>query len=290
MEINFIFSKEPNETRTMHTKSDNIKIMIGNETGEIIKKLFELLLQKYQEGLEKLMKGSEFIFDFVDLLYYKLHKINLNRGKSYIDSPEWLKNKKATINLKNSDNKCSQYALAVALNQEKINNHPERISNVKPFTNQYNWKEIEFSSHKNDWKNFESYNKTIALNILYVPKNSEEIRHAYKLKYNLNRKNQVIILMITDGKKWRYLAVKNLNALLRRITSTKNGVFYCLNCLHSFKIENKLKERENVCKNNDYRFIEIPKEDNNPFIIYSNLESLLEKMSTCHNKSHQQLK
>ena len=61
MIINFISSKDCNETRTMHTKSDNIEIMIGNETDEIIKKLFESLLQKYQEGLEKSMKGSEFI-------------------------------------------------------------------------------------------------------------------------------------------------------------------------------------------------------------------------------------
>ena len=46
------------------------------------------------------MKGSEFIFDCADSLYYKLHKININRGESYIDSPEWLKNKKATVNPK----------------------------------------------------------------------------------------------------------------------------------------------------------------------------------------------
>ena len=78
MEINFISSKDSSETRAMHTKSDNIEIMIGNETDEIIKKLFEYLLQKYREGLEKLMKGSEFIFESIDLLYYKFYRISLN--------------------------------------------------------------------------------------------------------------------------------------------------------------------------------------------------------------------
>ena len=73
----------------MHTKSDNIEIMVGNETNEIIEEPFDSFLQKYQEGLEKSMKGSEFIFGGVDLLYYKLLKISLNRGGSYIDS-EWL--------------------------------------------------------------------------------------------------------------------------------------------------------------------------------------------------------
>ena len=60
------------------------------------------------------MKGSEFIYDSVELLHYKLHKISLNRGGSYIDSPEWLKNKKAATNPKHNDDKCFQYAVTVA--------------------------------------------------------------------------------------------------------------------------------------------------------------------------------
>ena len=73
---------------------------MGSETDDIINELFKSFLQRYQEGLEESMKGSDFRFDSVDLLYYHLHKIGLKRGKSYIDSPEWLKNKKATTNPK----------------------------------------------------------------------------------------------------------------------------------------------------------------------------------------------
>ena len=102
----------------MHTKSDNTEFMMGNERDEIIDELFESLLQRYQEGLEESVKGREFVFDSIDLLYYKLHKINLNRGGSYIDSTEWLKNKKATINPKNNDDKCFQFANTEALNHE----------------------------------------------------------------------------------------------------------------------------------------------------------------------------
>ena len=69
MAINFFSSKDSTETRIMHTKSDNTEIMMRNETDEIIKKLFESLLQRYQEGLEKSIKVSEFTFDSVDLLY-----------------------------------------------------------------------------------------------------------------------------------------------------------------------------------------------------------------------------
>ena len=114
--INFLSSKDSNETCTMHMKSNNIEITIGNETDEIIRDLFESLLQKYQEWLEESMRGSEFVFDSVNLFCYKLHTISLNRGRSYIDSPEWLKNTKATINPKNNDDKCFQYAVAVVLN------------------------------------------------------------------------------------------------------------------------------------------------------------------------------
>ena len=210
MQINFISSKDSKETPAMHTKSSNIEIMMSNETDEIIKKLFDSLLQKYQDGLEESMRGSEFICDSVDLLYYHLQKIDLKRNRSYIDSTEWLKNKKATTNPKNNDDNCFQYALTVPLNHKQIKSHPEKISKIKPFIDQYNWKERDFPSHSKHWKKFKQNNKTIALNILFVPHNAKKIRFAYKSKHNFKGENQVIFLMITDGKKWHYLTVKSL--------------------------------------------------------------------------------
>ena len=143
MSINFISSKDFDETCSMTTKSDNIEIMVVSETDDIIEELSESLLQKYQERLEESMRRSNLYFDSVDLLYYHLQKTSFFRkGLSYIDSPKWLKNKKATINPENNDDKCFQYALTAALNYQNINSHPERISNLRPFIDQYNWKEI----------------------------------------------------------------------------------------------------------------------------------------------------
>ena len=116
MAINFISSKDSDETRIMHTKSNNVEITMGSETDEIIEELFKFFLQKYQERLEESMRGSEFVYNSVDALNYNLNKISLSRGGSYIDSPKWLKNKKITINPKSSDDKCFQYTLTVALN------------------------------------------------------------------------------------------------------------------------------------------------------------------------------
>ena len=83
------------------------------------------------------------------VLYLKvliLHKIISKRVKSCTKSSEWVINKRTTINPKNKDNKCFQYSITVALNHQNIENHPERISNIKPFINQYNWEGIDFSA------------------------------------------------------------------------------------------------------------------------------------------------
>ena len=152
-EINFISLKPgSNETHVMHTKSDNLEISIGDDMSDVVKELFKSFLQRYQEGLQEKMRGSDFAFDGANFLHYDFDKISINRVGSYIDSPKWLKDKKSTINPKNNGHKCFQYAVALALNLDKINNHPERISKIKPFIEQYNWKDIDFPSTSKDWK------------------------------------------------------------------------------------------------------------------------------------------
>ena len=79
------------------------------------------------------MRGKDFIFDSVQSMYYKCHRVNFICGGSYIDSTDWIKKrKKASINLKNTDDKCFQCATTVALNYEEIESHPERVSYIKP--------------------------------------------------------------------------------------------------------------------------------------------------------------
>ena len=95
-----------------------------------------------------------------------------------------VKRQETTINPKNNDDKCFRYAVTLALNLDNIDNHPERISEIKPFIDQYNWKDIDFPSTSKDWKKLE-LNNEIALNILYVPQNTRKIQVAYKSKQNL---------------------------------------------------------------------------------------------------------
>ena len=117
MRIIFISFIDKNETQVMHAKSYNVEIMNGTDTSDGINKLINSFMKRYQEGLESKMKGSSYIFERIDLLEYHLHKISLNRGSSYIESPKWLHNKGVTINPQNTeDNMCFQYAIIAALN------------------------------------------------------------------------------------------------------------------------------------------------------------------------------
>ena len=172
-EINFISLKPgSDEARVMYTRSDNEEFMSGDDTNEIIKLLFESFLQRFEENLQNKMRGSEFEFDGINFFYYSFNKISIYRGGTYIDSPKCLKDQKSTINPKNNDDKCFQYAVTLALNLDNIDSHPERISKIKPFINQYNWKDIDFPPTHKDWRKLE-LNNDIAQNILYVPHNTK---------------------------------------------------------------------------------------------------------------------
>ena len=171
----------------MHSK--NLKVYDASLAGMVVDDLLKSFLDDYQFSLRTKMKKSNLTYDRV--------KISINRsGSSYIIAKDWVIYKKAIINPNNkNDNKCMQYAIIIALNYEKIDCHPKRISKIKPFINKYDWKYINFPSHKEDWNTLEKNN------IFYVPHNTEQIRPAYISKYNCDRENQANLLMIIDGKK-----------------------------------------------------------------------------------------
>ena len=177
---NSFISQKPNsnEIRVMFTRSIPEEFMIGSETEEVAEKLIMSILQKYQDHLQNKMKGSDFIFNGINYLYYDLNRITISKGGSYIESPKWVKDKKCTINQKNNDNKCFQYATTLALNINSIDKHHQRITKIKPFIDNYNWNDINFPAIKKDWNKFELNNKNVALNILYVPFNTKRSRNS----------------------------------------------------------------------------------------------------------------
>ena len=166
------------------------------------------------------------------------------------------------------DNCCFQYAVTDALNHMNISNHPESVKNITPFINKYDWNDIKFPCDSCSWKKFEKNNKYIALNILQIPYDEKNIYHAYKSKHNNERKNQIVLVMITDGDgNWHYTALKSiqdengnlkptkrLSRLFKGITSNHKGDYYCLNCLHSFRTKTVLDNHEKLCNDNEYTY------------------------------------
>ena len=132
-------------------------------------------------------------------------------ASTFIETPDLIKNKKCTINPQNKGNKCFSFSLY----HQEIKCHPERMSKIKSFVNNFNWENINFPPQEQDYQQFEMNNKSIALYILQI-RDQEKISHYYKPEHNKTRENKVILLMITDNDKQHYLAVKRFNSLLKK--------------------------------------------------------------------------
>ena len=204
---NCISVKNFEDTRTIYSKSDPAEIFMGSYTNDVIDRLFDATLERFKQAIVTSNKrGSEFTHESVALMYYYFQKIDIRRAESYVKSPDWIANKGATINQKNErDNKSFQCSKTSVLNYNKIKKkYFQHIEKLK-------WVDADFSSYQRGWKEFEQNSTLVALNVLFVSHDSEEIKLAYKSKYNYKCKNQVILLMINDEAKiCHYFAIKNL--------------------------------------------------------------------------------
>ena len=140
---------------------------------------------------------------------YKLHRVRFRKGGSYVKSPEWLANKKTIIDpLNKNDYECLRWSIISALNYNEI--MKKEFENI---FKKIKHEDKDFSSHQRDQDNFEQYNESIALNILFALQNSEEITLVYKSEHNYNRENNALLLMINDDEKYYYFAVNSKSEL-----------------------------------------------------------------------------
>ena len=117
---------------------------MGSDTNNVIDRIFDTTLQRFQKAIKTSTTGSEFTHESVALLYYYFQKIDIRRTESYNAFPDWLVNKEARINPRNeNDNKCFQYAITIALNYNKIKKYVTKIEKIKQ-------DEAGFSSHQTD--------------------------------------------------------------------------------------------------------------------------------------------
>ena len=222
-------------------------------------------------------------------LYINFDRLVLTWGSSYIELPEWLKSKKAVINPQNKDDEESfKWAVIGALHCEEIKHHPERISLLRPYENQYNWKGLEFPVSIKKIDKFEKNNPGIAVNVLFSNNKNQNIYTARRSERNVKCKKQVNLLMIVDGEKRYYTAIKDISRLLSKLNGkTRRTYHFCMNCLNGFRTESARDKHYEYCSSNGHVKVKMSTEKEKwlkfhdgqyqfmlPFILYADFEGI----------------
>ena len=150
-------------------------------------------------------------------LHINFHRLVLTRGSSNIALPKWLKSKKTVIKLQNKDEECFKWAVIAALHHEDIKHHPDRISLLRTYESQHNWKGLEFPVSIKKIDKFEKNNPGIAVNVLFSNKKSQNIYTARTSERNVKCKKQFNLLIIVDGEKRHYTTIKSISRLFIKI-------------------------------------------------------------------------
>ena len=235
---------------------------------------------------------SRFTLDRTMHLFINFHRLVLTRGSSYNELPEWIKNKKAVINPKKKDEECFKWAVIGALHHEEIKKDHQRISRPRPYEKQYNWKGLEFPVSIKKIDKFEKNNPGIAVNVLFSKKKSQNIYTVRRSEHNMECKKQVNLLMIEDGGKRHYTAIKNISRLLSKLNGrTRRAYHFCMNCLNGFQTASARDKHYEYWSSNGHVKVTMPTEEEKwlkfhdgqyqfkvPFMMYADFESILESV------------
>ena len=187
-EFKNIFKKTKHENKDFSSHQRDCEYFEQNNESIALNVLFSsqnsdeiTLVYKSEHNLERENNALLLMInDYDDEKYFHFSV----KSKLELYSSEWLRSKKESIT---NEDKWFQNALNDSLDYLRIKKDPQKISKLRPYINQYNWKGIKFPSDKEDWKKFEQNNKEIASNILFVPHNKKEIEPSYLSKYNYKR-------------------------------------------------------------------------------------------------------
>ena len=264
-------------------------ILEGTDVEEVFNEMIEEIEAAIQQVQEA--EGSGWIFK--EVLSITLHTATwdpLNAG-SYIELPEFLKNKKAIINMKNQDDECFKWSILRGLNPK--DNHPERIDkDLKSKQDTTNTEGIKFPVNFRDIDRFESLNPNISVSVMGY--NKDERVYPLKVSRYTGCEHDITLLLLKDGEKSHYCLIKNMSALLAsQINDHKGTRNICLNCLNGFNTKQSLDKHKEYCYNNDcvktkmpepgtfLRFKNFLHSEKVPFIVYADMESLIKNMDNC---------
>ena len=225
--------------------------------------------------------SSRFIFEEVLYMDINIHQLNLTRGSRYLPLPDWLVSKKAIINPKNADQECFKWAVIAALEFQNIESHPEGISNLNKFSNNYDWSGLVIPVSFRDISKFEFRNQ-ISINQL-----ATEGKEIYICRKGGNYKRVINLMIISENNRKHHISIKSISRLLSsKNTNHKGKEYFCNNCLQ--EEENSRDEHIVYCMNNELVKVEMLHKNpivqysdgqfqiKVPFIMYADFESMLE--------------
>ena len=280
------FVKDQVEQVDLAFNSRMMSVYNLNDTDEIVGSMITHMSQQIENPA---LRNSKLAFDSVMYTDISIHRLNLIRGSSYIPLPDWLAKKEAIINSKNLDMKCFKWAVIAAMKWEEIGRNHQRVSKLKRFDN-LDWDGINFPVSISDINRFESRNE-ISVNVLAI-----ECKKPYICRKGKEYNRVANLMLITNGDKKHYVAIKSLGRLLSMQNSKhKESQHFCTNCLQGFADQRSRDEHYAYCRCNESVRIEMPvkrpiveysggqHQFKVPFIMYADFESILEPIQGAHN-------
>ena len=236
------------------------------------------------------LRDSKFVFDKILQTDISCQRLMLTRGSSFIKLPDWLAKKKAILNPKNLDEKCFKRAAIAGLKWEEIDCHPEIVSKLRRYESEFDWSGITYPVSTKKISKFETRNR-IGVNLLAL-----NGKTTYICRKGDNYERKVNLMILEEGEKKYYVAIKSLERLLSMANSKhKESQYFCDNCLNGFKTEESRDNHQEYCVSNESVSIEMPEKDpivtysngqhqfKVPFVMYADFESILEPIQGVKN-------
>ena len=214
----------------------------GSEPDQIVGRMIANM--KFQIENPVLL-NSRFVFDDFLYLDVNFHQLNHMRGSSYLPLPDWLARKKAIVNPHNDEEECFKWSVIAAENIGMKDS--QRVSNLRKFTDNYNWSGLEFPVSIKDIGKFETRNN-ISVDILAVE--GRDIYIHRKGRMMMGRESN-LFMVYEDGIR-HYTAFKSLSRLLSsKNSNTKHKKHFCMNCLQGFMQESSRDQHQVYCEDNE---------------------------------------
>ena len=250
--IRFVREDEEGQERVeLAFNSLMMSVYRGSETDQIVDRMMDNM--KFQIENPALL-NSRFVFDEFLYLDVNFHQLNLMKGSSYLPLPDWLGRKKAIVNPHNDNEECFKLSVIAAENAGM--NDPQRVSNLRKFTDNYDWSGLEFPVSIKDIGKFETRNN-ISVNVLVV-----EGRDIYIHRKGRRIGGEINLLMVSEDSIRHYNAIKSLSRLLSsKNSNTKRKQYFCMNCLQGFTQESSRDQHQVYCEDNESVRVEMPKQD-----------------------------